>query len=141
MSVIFNGTSISNFKQVFFNGTAIDTIYFNGTKVYGTDGSWVTMYSNSLAPDSVNLENQIVPYFQSLGTGAGTPFVSQGYIQGPGQDSRYQVVLQPYYRVTSSDGTFYDGVNIVFYEGRTVTGINTSHNGSTSFSLQVAGFV
>lgn len=99
--------------------------------------SETVLYSGGLAPDSANFENQIVPRFQNQLAEA---FYSQGYTVGPGGDSNYRVFVKEGYRVVSSDGTFVGstrpGRQVNFYEGRTVTGINTSHNGGTSFSIR-----
>ena len=145
MGLIVNGTELLWYENtVYVNGVAISTpddpndIYFNGTKVFGLDGTYETsLYSSGLAPDSANFENVIVPYFQNE---LAHIFHSQSYTQGPGQDSNYRVYLKAGYRLESSDGNFNGsvsptGTEINFYEGRTVTGINTSHNGGTTFTF------
>jgi hypothetical protein len=65
-------------------------------------------------------------------------FVSQGYTGGPGADSTYTVVLRKGYRMVTDDGTFTGNDSSSFYlwEGVTVTGANTSHNGGTACSLR-----
>ena len=92
------------------------------------------MFAFSLAPDSSYLENA-VSTIQSSHTAA---FVSQGYTQGPGTDSTWTYVLRKGYRFVTSDGTFTgnDSSSNYLYEGHSVTGANTSHNGSTSVSLR-----
>ena len=144
MAIYLNGTVFEWYENtVYLNGVAISTpdspgnVYLNGTQVFGLDGTYETfLYSNGLAPDSANFENNIVPYFQNQLADA---FHSQSYTQGPGQDSTYRVYLKEGYRLESQDGNFNGtaspGTEINFYEGRTVTGINTSHNGGTSFSF------
>lgn len=128
-TLIFNGVTFST-------PTNPGTVVFNGTTVFGLSGSFTTIFNSSLAPDSVQLENVVVPAFQSTYAAA---FASQGYIQGPGQDSTYRVVLNPGYRVTATagqGGQWVAGQTVDFFEGKTVTGINTSHNGGTSFILE-----
>lgn len=127
------------------NGTTVSspdspgTINVNGTKVHGLTGfsSETTLYDFGLAPDSSNFENTIVPALASTYAEA---FHSQSYTQGPGQDSVYTVYLKEGYRMVTSDGTFTGtaspGTSVALYEGRTVTGANTSHNGGTSVSLR-----
>lgn len=146
MPLIINGDTKRWYEDTInVNGTTVSspdspgTINVNGTKVHGLTGfsSETTLFSGGLAPDSVSLENTVVPAFQNNYAEA---FHSQGYIQGPGQDSNYRVFVKEGYRVVSSDGTFTGsaspGTSVSFYEGRTVTGINTSHNGGTSFTLR-----
>lgn len=144
MAITFNGNDLNWYTHtIVYNGTTVSSpdapgdVYFGATRVFGLDGTYETfLYSNGLAPDSANFENVIVPYFQNQLADA---FHSQSYTQGPGQDSNYRVYLKEGYRLVSSDGTFTGsaspGTEINFYEGRTVTGINTSHNGGTSFSF------
>lgn len=146
MAVVFNDTTLLWYEDtIYMNGTAVSSpdspgdVYFNGTKVHGLTGftDETILYSASLAPDSANFENNIVPYFQNQLADA---FHSQSYTIGPGGDSNYRVYVKEGYRVVSSDGTFVGsaapGTAVNFYEGRTVTGINTSHNGGTSFSIR-----
>ena len=146
MALVVNGTTYNWYeKTIVVDGTTVSspdspgTINAGATKVFGLTGfsSETSLYSSGLAPDSSNFENVIVPYFQNQLADA---FHSQGYTQGPGQDSLYRVYVKEGYRVVSSDGTFTGsaspGTEVRFYEGRTVTGINTSHNGGTSFSIR-----
>lgn len=145
MAIVFNGTTLVWYEDtIVFNGTTVSSpdapgdVNFGATKVHGLTGftSETTLFSSGLAPDSVQLENVIVPAFQNTYADA---FFSQAYIQGPGQDSQYRVYLKPGYRIVSQDGTFVGtaspGTSVTFLEYRTVTGINTSHNGGTTFSL------
>jgi len=114
-------------------------IYLNDTKVHGLSGfsNETTLVSGGLAPDSNNFENNIVPQLAAL---IGSAFYSGGYTQGPGKDTTYTVYVKEGYRVVSSDGTFTGtsspGTQVRFYEGHSVTGINTSHNGGTSFTVR-----
>lgn len=146
MAILFNGQRLSWYEDtITLNGSIVSSpdapgdVFFNGTKVHGLTNfdSETILFSDGLAPDSPYLENDIVPAFQNLYADA---FHSQGYTQGPGQDSTYTVYLKEGYRVDSQDGVFigsaFPGTEVRFYEGRTVTGINTSHNGGTSFSLR-----
>ena len=90
-----------------------------------------------LAPDSGNFESNIVPVLAGL---IGTVWHSGGYTQGPGQDTTWTGYLAKGYALYASDtgwhyGTDSPGTQIRFYEGRTVTGINTSHNGGTTWTI------
>ena len=146
MALIVNGTTYNWYeKTIVVNGTTVSSpdapgeVYAGGTKVFGLTGfsSETTLFSGGLAPDSVSLENTVVPAFQNDIPEA---FHSQSYTQGPGQDSVYTVYVKEGYRVVSSDGTFTGSASpvtsVAFYEGKTVTGINTSHNGGTTFSIR-----
>ena len=145
MAIVFNGAVLDWYQEsVYMNGTAVSTpdspgdVYFNGTRVFGLTSpafsSETTIMSGGLAPDSADIENMLST-FQSLDA-----FHSQGYTQGPGTDTTYTVYVKEGYRVVSSDGTFTGtaspGTQVNFYSGRTVTGINTSHNGGTSFTVR-----
>ena len=143
MAIVFNGTTLNWYTQTIVkDGTTVSspsdpgTVMFGTTKVFGLDGTYETsLYSNSLAPDSQNLENAI----STLNGLVGTAFHSGSTTQGPGTDTTWTGYLAEGYRVVSSDGTFTGtaspGTSIAFYEGRTVTGINTSHNGGTTYEI------
>jgi hypothetical protein len=146
MAIVFNGTTLNWYDDtIVFDGSTVSspndpgTITFNGTTVHGLTGfsSETTLYNFGLAPDSSNFENTIVPALASTYAEA---FHSQSYTQGPGQDSTYTVYLKEGYRMVTSDGTFVGtaspGTSVALYEGKTVTGANTSHNGGTSVSLR-----
>lgn len=145
MAIVFNGTTLNWYTNtIVFGSDTVSTpsapgdVFFGATKVHGLSGSFTTIYSGSLAPDSNVLEGTVVPNFQNNYPEA---FTSQGYISGgPGaSDSTYRVVLAPGYRVTATagqGGQWGAGTTVDFYEGRTVTGINTSHSGGTSFILE-----
>jgi len=148
MAIVVNGAVLDWYSEsVYMNGTAVSTpdspgdVYFNGTRVFGLTSPVFTseteLYSFGLAPDSSNFENTIVPALASTYAEA---FHSQSYTQGPGQDSTYTVYLKEGYRMVTSDGTFTGtaspGTSVALYEGKTVTGANTSHNGGTSVSLR-----
>ena len=146
MAIVFNGTTLVWYEDtIVFDGTTVSSpdspgdVNFGATKVHGLTGfvAETTLFSGSLGPDSNLLEGTVVPAFQNTYFAA---FHSQGYTQGPGTDSTYTVYLKEGYRVVSSDGTFVGtaspGTEVRFFEGRTVTGINTSHNGGTSFTLR-----
>ena len=135
--ISFNGGSLIGWQDNFyFNGTRVERVYFNDTQVYGPNTSFSTIFSFTLSFDSANFENSIVPQLQTTYANA---FTSQSYTQGPGKDTVYRVVLARGYRLATSDGTFTEGQSVNLYEGHSVTGANTSHNGSTSCSLQRAG--
>ena len=46
MSVIINGTDIAETKEVFFNGTSMDKVFFNGKEVW-TEGFSAVNYSDT----------------------------------------------------------------------------------------------
>ena len=122
---MFTGSTVSS-------PSAPGDVFFGATKVHGLSGSFSTLFSSSLAPDSRQLEDVVVPNFQSNYPQA---FTSQGYISG----ETYRVVLAPGYRVTATfgqGGQWTAGQTVDFFEGNTVTGINTSHSGGTSFILE-----
>jgi len=135
--ISFNGGSLIGWQDNFyFNGTRVERVYFNDTQVYGPNASFSTIFGFGLAPDSSNFENSTVPQLRTTYADA---FTSQSYTQGPGKDTVYRVVLARGYRLVTSDGTFTEGQSVNLYEGHSVTGANTSHNGGTSCSLQRAG--
>ena len=143
MSITFDGTALNWYTHTIVKDgttvsspTAVGEVYFGSTKVWGV-GAFspeTTLFDFSLAPDSNNLESA-VSTIQSNYTYA---FVSQGYTQGPGTDTTWTYVLRKGYRMVTSDGTFTgnDSTSNYLYEGHSVTGANTSHNGSTSVSLR-----
>lgn len=152
MSIYINDTKIDDVKvytgsypshteasSLKFNGTDITTAYVNGTQVYGPKTTWTTLFSFSLAPDSSNLENAV----STLQGSYAYAFIPGSYYYdiGPGGDSRWRYSLRYGYRMVTSDGTFTsDGVSHYLWEGATVTGADTSHNGGTSCTLQVIDF-
>lgn len=138
MAFVYNDTTYEWEDPIYFNDTLVRTIFFNDTKVYGVNTTWTQIFSFGLAPDSATFENSIVPQLQTTYADA---FTSQSYTQGPGQDTVYRVVLAYGYRLVTSDGTFTEGTAVNLYEGKSVTGANTSHNGGTSCSLQKLGNV
>ena len=143
MPISFNGTALNWYTHtIVFNGTTVSSptatglVKFGTTDVFGVSNfsPETTLFDFTLAPDSNNLENG-VSTIQSSYTAA---FVSQGYTQGPGQDTTWTYVLRKGYRMVTSDGTFTgnDSTSNHLYEGHSVTGANTSHNGGTSVSLR-----
>jgi len=146
MALYFNGTKLNWYTETIrVDGTVLSSpsapgeILFGGVLCHGlTDFvSETTLYDFGLSPDSSAFESTIVPALASTYAEA---FHSQSYTQGPGQDSTYTVYLKEGYRMVTSDGTFTGsaspGTSVALYEGRTVTGANTSHNGGTSVSLR-----
>ena len=143
MAIVFDGTTLNWYTNtIVFSDSTVSSpsapgdVFFGATKVHGLAGTFSTIFSGGLAPDSNLLEGTVVPNFQNNYPEA---FTSQGYIQGPGTDSTYRVVLAPGYRVTATfgqGGQWTAGQTVDFFEGRTVTGINTSHNGGTGFILE-----
>lgn len=152
MSVYVNDTKISDVKtytgtypshtatsNLVVNGTQIETAYINGTQIFGPKATYTTLKSFSLAPDSSNLENAVT----DLVANYSYAFIPGSYYYdiGPGGDSRWRYSLRYGYRMVTSDGTFTsDGVSHYLWEGKTVTGADTSHNGGTSCQLQIVDF-
>jgi hypothetical protein len=135
--ISFNGGDLIGWQDNFyFNGTRVERVYFNDTQVYGPNTSFTQIYSFGLAPDSATFENSVVP---ALRTTYADAFDDQRYTSGPGTDTVYRVLLARGYRLVTSDGTWGEGQYVNLYEGHSVTGANTSHNGGTSCSLQRAG--
>jgi hypothetical protein len=145
MAIVFNGAVLDWYEEsVIMNDTTISSklapgdVYYNGTKVFGLSGTYSTVVnSGGLAPDSPTFENSTVPVLVGL---IGTVFHSGSYTQGPGQDTTWTGYLAEGYKLVASDtgdhiGTASPGTEIRFFEGKTVTGINTSHNGGTTWTI------
>ena len=143
MPIVFNGTTLNwNTHTIVFNGTTVSSptatglVKFGTTDVFGVSNfsSTTELISFVLRPDANTLEDA-VSTIQSSHTAA---FVSQGYTTGPGTDSTWTYVLRKGYRFVTSDGTFTgnNSTSNYLYEGHSVTGANTSHNGTTNVSLQ-----
>ena len=143
MPIVFNGTTLNwHTHTIVFNGTTVSSptatglVKFGTTDVFGVSNfsSTTELISFVLRPDANTLEDA-VSTIQSSHTAA---FVSQGYTVGPGTDSTWTYVLRKGYRFVTSDGTFTgdNSTSHFLYEGNSVTGADTSHNGGTSVSLQ-----
>ena len=143
MPIVFDGTTLNwNTHTIVFNGTTVSSptatgiVNFGATQVFGVSdfSSETTMFNFTMLPDSSALETAAT----AMASTHSAAFVSQGYTEGPGTDSRYTVVLRKGYRMVTDDGTFTgnDSTSIVFYEGHSVTGVNTSHSGDTACSLR-----
>lgn len=147
MAIVVNGAVLDWYQEsVYMNGTAVSTpdspgdVYFNGTRVFGLTSpvfsSETTISTLNLAPDSSDIENWV----SGLTTEITDAFHSHGYTQGPGTDTTYTAYLKEGYRVVSSDGTFTGtaspGTQVNWYSGKSVTGVNTSHNGGTSSTIR-----
>jgi hypothetical protein len=135
MAIIFNGQAVDWEDPILLNSDPIQEVFFNGTKVHGPSDSYTLLYSFGLAPDSYTFESTYVPTLQNT---YGYAFETYYYDIGPGGDSRWRYELKRGYRMVTSDGTFYPGSLHYLWEGRTVTGANTSHNGGTSVRLERA---
>ena len=152
MALIVNGTTYNWYeKTIVVDGTTVSSpsaageIYVGGTKVFGLNGfsSETELYSFGLAPDSSTFENTHIPALTSTYAAA---FEDYAYETGPGGDTRWYYNLYEGYRMVTSDGTFAGGENNLnwngkywtgyLWEGRTVTGANTSHNGGTNCYLR-----
>ena len=145
MAIIFNGAVLDWYEEsVIMNDTLISSklipgdVYYNGTKVFGLSGTYSTLVnSGGLAPDSASFENNIVPVLVGL---IGTVWHSGSYTAGPGQDSIWRGYLAKGYKLVRSDGgdiigTNSPGTSVAFYEGKSVTGINSSHQGGTTWAI------
>jgi len=154
MAIYHNGTKLNWYEaDINVNGTVISSnedlndVYHNGTKVHGSSSfaSETQLYNFGLSPDSNAFENTYIPALLSTYADA---IETSAYRLGPGSNTEWYVKLYRGYRFVTSDGTFtggdentttsYNGVNYTCYlwEGQTVTGANTSHNGGTSVSLR-----
>ena len=145
MPIIFNGTTLNWYTHtVVFNGTTVSSptatglVKFGTTDVFGVSNfsPETTLFNFVMKPDSSFLENAINTM---LGTAEyAIAIKSYYYSDGPGVDTRIYLTLRKGYRMVTSDGTFTgnDSGNFFLFEGQTVTGANTSHNGDTSCSLR-----
>lgn len=155
MAIYHNGTKLNWYEaDINVNGTVISSnedlndVYHNGTKVHGSSSfaSETQLYNFGLAPDSSTFENTHIPTLTSTYADAIETQVKQSGL--PGSDTRWYVKLYRGYRFVTSDGTFsggdenttvsYNGTAYTCYlwEGASVTGANTSHNGGTTVSLR-----
>lgn len=89
------------------------------------------VYKGTLTPGGCSLQsvnNSLNSYSAA--------FSYKAYSQGSGcADSTLRYNLTSKYRMKTSDGTFY-GDGHYLWQGRTVTGADTSHNGDTTVTLQ-----
>lgn len=150
MAIVYNGTGLNWYTDtIVLNGTTVSSpsvpgdVYFDGTKVWGLDGTYettlhagTTIGQGFLRPDSADIEDEVVPILNNYAEA----FWDRYYTDPPPGDVRYQVFLKPGYRLYTQDGTFNGsaspGTAVYFWSGQTVTGINTSHNGGTWWYLQ-----
>tara|TARA_R110002051_G_C8673533_1_gene490785 strand:+ start:468 stop:914 length:447 start_codon:yes stop_codon:yes gene_type:complete len=128
-TIVKDGTTVSS-------PTAVGEVFFGTTKVWGV-GAFspeTTLFNFSLAPDSNNLENAI----STLNSTYSAAIKNAYYLEGPGQDTKWNLQLRKGYRMVTDDGTFTGNDSTYFwlYEGHSVTGVNTSHNGGTACSLR-----
>lgn len=143
MTIVFNGTTLNWYDSTIIkDGVTVNSptnageVFFGATKVFGLSGtSFTSLYAFGLAPSSLALETAV----SYLIANHADAFSNYYYDIGPGGtgDSRWRYSLNPGYRMVTSDGTFTGaGGPHYLWEGRTVTGANTSHNGGTSCDLQ-----
>ena len=144
-SIYFNGTELTGVHDVNFNGTAMDNVYLNGTKLWTrhpyTPGTHLITYSFGT---NSSFGTMITTHWNTYGT---TMFKQQPYgISGsPGNDYRIQINLQPGFNFsyfsradcTDSDGqgtSTGSGQSTVLYSGNTVSGATgfTCSGGSSS---------
>jgi hypothetical protein len=152
MAIYHNGIKLNWYEaNINVNGTVISSnedlndVYHNGTKVHGSSNfaSETQLYSFGIAPDSRNLPNVYVPALISTYAAA---FDDYGYETYGGTDYRWYYRLNVGYRFVTSDGTFTGGTEPLswngetwtgyLWEGRSVTGASTSHNGGTNCYLR-----
>ena len=138
MPISFNGTTLNWHTHTISSPTATGLVKFGTTDVFGVSNfsPETTLFDFVMKPDSQFLENAIATM---LGTTAfAIAIKSYYYSDGPGADTRIYITLRKGYRMVTSDGTFTgnDSSNFFLYEGVSVTGANTSHNGDTSVSLR-----
>ena len=151
MGLIVNGTEIVWYENtIYHNGSVVSSptnpndVYLNGTKLFGLTGfsAETNLYSFQIAPDSRNLPNVYVP---TLTGTYGDAFDDYGYETFGGTDYRWYYRLNVGYRFVTQDGTFTGGTEPLswngetwtgyLWEGRSVTGASTSHNGGTQCDL------
>lgn len=147
MPIIVDGTTIADYSAgVNVNGTAMTEVYINGTKVWtrypypiGT-----TIYTYSWSNGS-NINNFITSIYASYPLAfASAPY----YIQGSGNpDSRIQFTLAAGFQVSSYTQAQFGttapygsiGGTFVVFVGNTVSGLNGSGNGGSSFTVKYVG--
>lgn len=155
MAIYHNGTLLNWWtSDIIVNGTTVSSnsdlndVYHNGIKVHGSSNfsTETTLYSFGLAPDSSTFESSHIPTLTSTYADAFEITTFQSGLAS--YDTRWYIKLHRGYRMVTSDGTFlggdentttsYNGTAYTCYlwEGLTVTGANTSHNGGTSVSLR-----
>ena len=143
MSITFNSTALNWYTHTIVKDgttvsspTAVGDVYLNNTQVWGISNysPETTLFDFVMKPDSQFLENAIATMLNSYSAAIKSSY----YSVGPGQDTRWHLQLRKGYRMVTSDGTFVGDDSSTFYlwEGYSVTGANTSHNGDTSCSLQ-----
>ena len=155
-SIYFNGSELTGQHDVKFNGTNMDNVYLNGTKLWTRHpyaiGTHIFTYSIGAGGNSDNLRTTFYNNYPLA-------FDAQpNYIEGSGgaQDSRLQFTLAAGFYVsyysqdglgTDSDGTGASntGSSHVLYVGGTVSGltgsfsISSSGNGGTTFKVTYSG--
>ena len=154
--IYFNGSKLTGQHDVKLNGTDMDNVYLNGTKLWTRHpyaiGTEIFTYSVGAGGNSDNLRTT---FFQTYPLA----FDAQpNYIEGSGgaQDSRLNFNLAAGFYVsfysqaelgTDSDGTGASntGGSHVLYVGGTVSGlssgfsISSSGNGGTTFKVTYSG--
>ena len=153
MALIVNGTTYNWYeKTIIVDGTTISSpsaaggeIFAGATKVFGLNGfsPETELYYFQIAPDSRNLPNVYIPDLTSTYAAA---FDDYGYETFGGTDYRWYYRLNVGYRFVTQDGTFTGGTEPLswnsqtwtgyLWEGRSVTGASTSHNGGTNCYLR-----
>lgn len=155
-SIYFNGSELTGQHDVKFNGTDMDNVYLNGTKLWTrhpyAPGTHLITYSWSY---NANLVSGLSGYWGTYGT---VMFKQQPYtVSGSGgSDHRVQINLQPgfyfsYYSQdeagTDSDGqgtTTGSGQSTILYSGNSVSGasgfsVGSSGNGGSTIKIGYSG--
>lgn len=148
MPIIVNGTTIADYSAgVNVNGTAMTEVYINGTKVWtrhpypiGTN-----VFTYSWSPNG-NISNFITSIYATYPLAfASAPYFTQG---SGVADSVINFTLAAGFQVSSYTQAQYGtqapygavGANFNYlWMGRTVTGLQQSGNGGSSFTVQYVG--
>ena len=155
-SIYFNGSELTGVHDVKFNGSDVDNVYFNGSKIWTqhpyTPGT--TLFSFEWGYNS-SFSTIISTHWGTYGL---TMFKQQPYTESgsPGSDYRINVNLQPgfnfsYYNQTElgtdSDGqgtSTGSGQSTILWSGGSVTGatgfsIGSSGNESSTIKIGYSG--
>ena len=104
----------------------------------GVGGSMASLFANTMTYSSA--WSKAGSYIQTGGTYAASFNSVVNY--GSSKDQRVDGIINPGYTLYASDtGLWTAGALITFYTGATVSGINTSHNGYTSYYVFSGDFI
>jgi hypothetical protein len=140
-SIVVDGVTISSPQDV-------QSVFVGGTKVFGlTNTTWTLLADGGAAPDSAVLETFVSNLINNYSYAIEDYWFQTGDLT-PGGDLRWYYKLYRGYRMNTSDGIFYGGEENItltgdgrtwtgyLWEGNSVTGANTSHNGGTNMDLE-----